>query len=232
MLTLLTATGARPVAWALCLRWMSLQTYRGPVRWVVVDDGPQASPATDFPRHWTVDVLRPDPLWVPGQNTQARNLQAGLGVIDDSEKLVIIEDDDYYAPEWLAQVHGWLDHHDVVGEPRARYYHVGRRIAHEHRNTTHSSLCSTATRGAGTATLREACQQQDEFIDIVLWRKARVKALYESHYVVGIKGLPGRQGIGIGHRDSFKGTPDPTGAVLRKWIGDAAAHYLPFYKGA
>lgn len=233
MLTLLTTTGARPEAWALCVRWMSLQTYRGPVRWVVIDDGPQASPTTDFPRAWTIDVLRPAPLWAPGQNTQARNLQAGLGVIDDSEKLVIIEDDDYYGPRWLEHVAQWLDHHDVVGECRARYYNVKARVAHEHKNVEHSSLCSTAMKGPGTAAFRAACASKEQFIDLELWRTARKKALYESHQVIGIKGLPGRAGIGVGHRGSFKGTHDPMGYLLRAWVGEhAAPHYLPHYKGA
>ena len=44
MLTLLTATGARPEAWAICEQLMARQTYAGPVRWVIVDDGPVAQP--------------------------------------------------------------------------------------------------------------------------------------------------------------------------------------------
>ena len=46
MLTLLTATGARPEAWAICERLMARQTYAGPVRWIIVDAGPEAQPVT------------------------------------------------------------------------------------------------------------------------------------------------------------------------------------------
>lgn len=45
-------------------------------------------------------------------------------------------------------------------------------------------------------------------------------------WVVGIKGLPGRGGIGMGHRDNFRGTDDPCGALLREWIGEDAEAYL------
>jgi len=42
---------------------------------------------------------------------------------------------------------------------------------------------------------------------------------------VGIKGVPGRTGIGVGHRADF-GQPDPGGNTLRAWIGERASAYL------
>lgn len=74
MLTLLTATGARPQAWAICERLMMAQDYSGPVRWVIVDDGKEAQPVTFERDGWTLEVIRPAPYWRQGQNTQARNL--------------------------------------------------------------------------------------------------------------------------------------------------------------
>jgi hypothetical protein len=50
--------------------------------------------------------------------------------------------------------------------------------------------------------------------------------LFTGNHVIGIKGLPGRMGIGIGHRQSFKGQDDPDGLKLREWIGDDAGIYL------
>ena len=81
MLTLLTATGCRPEAWALCERWMARQTYAGTVRWVIVDDGPDEQPITFEREGWVLEVLRPTPRWRLGNNTQARNLSEGLAVI-------------------------------------------------------------------------------------------------------------------------------------------------------
>lgn len=226
MLTLLTATGARPDAFALCERWMAAQDYAGQVRWVIVDDGPEAQPVTLARDGWTVGVLRPQPAWQPGQNTQARNLLAGLDVIGDDARLVLIEDDDYYAPDWLSHVDGQMDRAELVGEGMARYYNVRMRTGRQLENRRHASLCSTAVRGPAIGALRDVCEMAPEFIDIELWRRHQSQHVFGGHRVVGIKGLPGRIGIGVGHRTDFQGSADPDGRLLREWVGDDADIYL------
>jgi hypothetical protein len=232
-LTLLTATGARPEAWAICERLMAAQDYAGPVRWVIVDDGPTPQPLTFARDAWMLEVLRPTPPWEPGQNTQARNLLAGLAVIEAAARVVLVEDDDWYAPDWLTTVNAALDAAELVGETRARYYHVRTRHAHEHSNTTHSSLCSTAVRGAAIDRLRDVCLFQPRvapigrpltFIDMELWHRHASRQLFDGHRVVGIKGLPGRHGIGSGHL-GFESIADPHSEILRRWVGDDARFY-------
>jgi hypothetical protein len=225
-LTLLTATGARPAAWAICVRLMMAQDYyAGPVRWVIVDDGPVPQPITFARADWSVEVIRPRPYWRPGQNTQARNLAAGLAVIPGHARVVVIEDDDWYSPEYLSVASWWLETHQLVGESHARYYHVGRRVWRDCGNDQHASLCSTAVRGDALKLLREIVAQHPKFIDLELWRQfAGPKRLHNTAHCVGIKGLPGRGGIGAGHR--MHGTPDPAGRTLRSWIGEASSLYL------
>ncbi|HCZ47951.1 MAG TPA: hypothetical protein DCZ11_02980, partial [Gammaproteobacteria bacterium] len=155
MLTLLTATGARPQAWALCERMMRLQDWDGAVRWVIVDDGAHPQPLTFRRPGWTLEVIRPQPYWRPGMNTQARNLAAGLAEIGDTERVVVIEDDDAYAPGYLRAVASWLADAPLVGESHARYYHVARRVWRDCGNHAHASLCSTAVRDEGLAALRD-----------------------------------------------------------------------------
>lgn len=225
MLTLLTATGARPEAFALCERWMAAQDYAGLVHWVIVDDGPDPQHVTTARDGWTVEVIRPTPLWEPGQNTQARNLLAGLVVIGEDARVVCIEDDDHYAPDWLAHIDAQLDHAELVGEGMARYYNVALRVGRQLNNLQHASLCSTAVRGRAIDTLRRVCQLGAQFIDIALWRLHPSRHVFGGHRVTGIKGLPGRGGIGMGHKPEFSGTPDPDGRLLREWIGDDAMHY-------
>lgn len=225
MLQLLTATGARPDAFALCERWMAAQTYAGPVTWIVVDDGPVAQPVTKSPKGWVQVVVRPAPFWQPGQNTQARNLLKGLDAVDPAHPLVIIEDDDYYSPEWLEHVAAMLDRAELVGEFLARYYNIAQRCGRQLSNKNHASLCSTAMRGRALETFRIACKRNPKFIDLELWNRHRSRFLFGGHRVVGIKGLPGRGGIGMGHRDDFRGDFDPDGALLRQWVGDDARHY-------
>jgi hypothetical protein len=224
MLTLLTATGARSAAFTLCERWMAAQDYAGTVRWVIVDDGPEPQLVT-LPRSgWSVDVVRPAPLWSHGQNTQARNLLAGLDLVGADERVVFVEDDDWYSPDWLTHVAGHLEYAELVGERRSRYYNVATRRWREMGNTGHASLCATALRGRALNTLRQVLRTHRTGIDMRLWHQHRSRHLFDGHRVVGIKGLPGRGGVGVGHRKDF-GAPDPDGRVLRQWIGDDARAY-------
>ena len=81
-------------------------------------------------------------------------------------------------------------------------------------------------RGPAIAAFRRACQPGKEFIDIKLWRGHRDAILFGGHRVVGIKGMPGRGGIGMGHKPGFSGQRDPKGELLRQWIGADADWYL------
>lgn len=229
MLTLLTVTGERPKAFALCEEWMRRQTYTGQVRWVIVDDGRTEQKINFQPERgtWHIEVYRPDTPWQPGQNTQARNLLLGLFVIHNHENLVIIEDDDYYAPDWLETVERELEKAELVGETNARYYNLNKRMGREMENFRHSSLCSTAMRGQAIETFRSVCRPGIQFIDHILWQAHSNQRLFKGHRVVGIKGLPGRQGIGMGHDKKFTGIRDNGGKLLTEWIGlDAASLYI------
>lgn len=224
-LQLLTATGARPEAFALCQRWAARQTYTGPVHWIIVDDGPRQQRVERMPENWLTVLIRRAPFWQPGENTQARNLLHGLDAIDPDGPLVIWEDDDWYAPDWLDVVSRELQHAELVGECRARYYNVALQRGRQLNNQSHASLCATAMRGRAIQTFRKACERKQKFIDIELWRSARSRRLFGGHRVVGIKGLPGRGGIGMGHSEDFNGQHDPDQSLLRSWIGDDAEAY-------
>jgi hypothetical protein len=226
MLTLLTATGCRPEAFALTERMMARQTYTGPVRWIIVDDGEQAQPVTFSRPGWMLEVLRPEPFWKPGDNTQGRNLLVGLNAVDKDARLVIIEDDDWYASDWLEVCNTYLDRASLVGETKARYYNVAQRVGRQLNNVGHSSLCSTAMRGEAINVFRRACQVKQQFIDIDLWRRHRDALLFPGNRVVGIKGMPGRGGIGMGHKQGFNGQRDPMGTLLREWVGSDAEWYF------
>lgn len=226
MLTLLTATGGRPAAFALLEKMMLAQTYAGPVKWIVVDDVFPAQPVTFNREGWELCILSPGPLWKPGDNTQARNLLAGLAHVSADAKLVIVEDDDHYKADWLEVVDKWLDRAELVGECEARYYNVATKQGRQLSNRHHASLCSTAMRGDAIKAFRDVCRTGAKFIDIELWRKTRSRMLFTGNRVTGIKGMPGRGGIGMGHKRDFRGQHDPDGKLLRSWIGANAEWYL------
>lgn len=227
MIQLLTCTGGRPEAFALCQRWMSAQDYNGQVKWVIVDDGPEASSIIFDRSSWDLVVIRPTPLWQPGQNTQARNMLAGLKSIDPARPCLCIEDDDHYKRDWITHCAPLASRYDLIGENLARYYNVATKVGRQLSNGGHASLCSTGFKGDAYHALVKACEQNAKFIDLQLWRNWRgSKQLFGGHRVTGIKGLPGRGGIGMGHRKDLAGQRDPDGSLLRKWIGDDAEAYL------
>jgi hypothetical protein len=226
MLTLLTATGCRPKAWAICEQLMQAQTYTGPVHWIIVDDGETPQPVQFQREGWRLTVVRPTPYWKPGDNTQARNLKAGMEFVEDGAKLVALEDDDAYHPQYLEMVDKWLDTADLVGECMARYYNLPNRKYRQLSNMNHASLCSTAMKGAAIDAFARELKPGVQFIDLNLWKNfTGPRRLYHTKMVVGIKGLPGRTGIGMGHRAEFGGKIDKDGAVLRQWLGEAAKLY-------
>lgn len=198
-LTALTPTGARPEAFAECVRQMRAQTL-GAVRWVIVDDGPEPMPTPEVPG-WDVIHLRPEPCWRPGQNTLARNILHGLPHCTD--RVAVIEDDDQYAPWWLSACALRLQVAELVGESHSLYRNRATGGTREMGNRYHASLCSTALRGPALEALARICREGGLMLDLRLWRCfTGPKRLYapEPRGVTGIKGWPGRPGIGMGHR--------------------------------
>lgn len=222
----LTVTGMRPTAFRHCQRWMARQDYKGPVTWIIVDDGLIQSSIEELHDDWKVVWIRPNPLWEPGQNTQIRNLSIGLLQVDMAEPLAIIEDDDWYSPRWLSVVAEKLKSAKLVGEAPAKYYNVNTHHWYEFSNGAHASLCSTAMRDGATMCFETLCRTSGEqFIDIPLWQVYNGSLLFKGDDVVGIKGLPGRPGIGVGHHPDF-GLTDEGGKVLRKWVGEDEKYYV------
>lgn len=227
MLQLLTMTGCRPEAFDLCQRWMMNQNYTGPVHWIIVDDGETSQPIWFEREEWSLTVLRPEPFWKEGDNTQKRNILAGMAEATDQLPLVIIEDDDYYHPQWLSTVNRYMKKFELVGEKNAQYYNVETNIHKNCGNDRHASLCSTAVRGEAFHELLRQARTNDKFIDINLWKSYRgLKRLIDTNYVVGMKGLPGRSNIGIGKR--LKGNTDVNGEILKRLIGEDAQFYEQF----
>lgn len=228
-LTILTPTGERPEAFALCQMQLARQTYAGPVRWVVIDDGEAPSSITLRRDNWTIEVIRPTPFWKPGENTQGRNLKAGLERVGADDVLTVWEDDDWYHPDWLKTVADRIWDAELIGERYARYYNVHRRKWSRLNNAEHASLRCSAMRGQAIEAFREVLQTPNRFYDLKLWTRHKNRALFDTKLTLGMKGLPGRPGIAEGH-DGLRGKPDPDGSELRRMIGDDADWYLPFYE--
>lgn len=216
-LTLITCTADRPEAFQLCERWMARQTYRGSIQWIVADGGETPANCTRGQQHLILGP-EPDPL-----KNFRRNLTVALEHVE-SRLIAFIEDDDWYAPDWLEAVTGWLANADIAGEIPARYYNVASRRYHEHANGTHASLCQTAMRSSLLWSALDAIRNEPgPFIDRTLWdrvARASLRRLERSRRVVGLKGVRGRAGLGIGHATHHFGKVDsPERTVLMNWTG-------------
>jgi hypothetical protein len=202
---------------------MAHQTYAGPVRWVVVDDGKHAQPVTFSRPGWQLEVIRPRYRWSPGANTQAWNFRAGLETIGADARVAVIEDDDYYAPGWLDRVDQELQTAELIGQGWNRYYHVKTGAIRQNENDRHASLCASAFRGAALELFRRQCDRGPRLIDAVMWKHANSRSVFRAELVIGMKGLPGRAGIAGGHEMTTDAPFD-----LRQWIGDDAEDYSQF----
>ncbi len=225
--SVITPTGARPQALELLCRMMKRQTYQGDIQWIVVDDYDPQSP---IDMELKPEIIRPEPRWRNGQKTQARNLIKGLSIAKH-EKILIMEDDDWYASDYIENMAKQLDHCSLVGECKARYYHVKWRAFYIHDNMAHASLCQTGFRSEYLQEFLDICRKHDERLDIQLWGKCK-GIVIDSHLCIGMKGLPSaREEMTKIHRRSDirpEYTMDLEYKVLHDWIGNDADWYKGF----
>jgi glycosyltransferase involved in cell wall biosynthesis len=231
-LTVITPTRDRPAAFSLCRRWMASQTFRGSIQWIVVDDGDipiDSARLSDY-------IRRPPSVQ---RNTLPGNLKEAI-LRTKSDRIVFVEDDDYYAPGYLAMMAERLKKECVLGEIAGRYYNVKMRRPHTGSETSFSSLCRTGFRKEATQLILKAVEETeragDVSVDKRFWALAknaniRCGLFREPKMMVSIKGLPGRAGLGQNHADSTFPRRDPKGIVLEGWIGkEPASHYWSLFR--
>lgn len=224
LVTLITPTGGRQEAFAQCERYMLRQTYQGPMQWIVVDDvEPGTNITIPFSNHIKQEYHKGPKTWRQGLNTQRLNMDEALKYVK-GDYIFVIEDDDWYAPNYIETYVKLLQDYPAVGEGNAKYYNISERSWKEWQNYKHASLCQTAIRKELLSTLEDAVNSGVLFMDCQLWlyMLQRVKPLMIVHqnYVVGMKGLPGRFGIGAGHQPQDQGfIRDPMFVKLKEWVG-------------
>ncbi len=234
MIALITPTGARPKQISICSKLMKKQTYLGEVLWIIVDD---CSPVTtnfindSFRPGWKIEKIYPVPSWQPGMNTQGRNLIAALDTLidisskEEIEAIFIIEDDDYYSADYLSEMVKRIKGYQVAGEMCTIYYNVFTRRWVENKNEEWSSLFQTCFTWDAIPLFYSF--RMEKYIDISIFKHAKSKNLFRANNLsIGIKGQPGRPGIGAGHSMAMNMAHDPNGDYLKKLIGTDANLYL------
>ena len=234
-ITVITPTGDRPEALALLRQWMSNQT-RKPDQWLIINDGKKKIKSGEFPE---AEVYRRRPRKDDPACTLGLNLETAAPLIAH-DKIIIMEDDDWYGPDYIATMAALLDGHDLAGIAGTKYYHPGIPGYREMGRGDHASLSQTAFRRSYLPEVLNAIpfdpslsQFPECSVDMRLW----VKANGTGHLVPGadkklhcsIKGLPGRPGAGVGHDKRFY-KQDKDLSKFREWCGDVEA-YRGFIKG-
>jgi len=220
VITVITPTGDRPKAFDLCRQWMDAQTVP-PDQWIIVDDGIYSEPFMDLGPG--VDYIRRAPRPGDPKHTLGINLLAAVPHIL-GDKILFFEDDEYYAPNYIEVMAAHLDQWPAVGIGFSKYYHLRKPGYHKHTNIDHASL-------AQTAFIRDMLPvfvskiSGDAFIDVRFWKAVRHGGeIFDDDSTIGslycgIKGMPGRAGMGIGHlkmNDCYR--QDPGWKVFRQWV--------------
>jgi glycosyltransferase involved in cell wall biosynthesis len=245
MITAITPTGDRRLAFALCQKWMQNQTVK-PDQWIVVDDG--KVPMTPF---MEMEYMRrqPDTVRRIGWGSLYDNLRLAVPRIR-GDKILFIEDDEYYAPQYVETMSRLLDEHELVGLKHSRYYHLMTGGYKIFQSQVHASLAQTAFRASFLPTFNYflSSPRCAEFLDIRLWTHRHIIQyrttnilkkicrgslfLDEPPLYVSLKGMPGRNGYGIGHRpDIYEHHDTEDRAILRSWIPEDYPIYLDILNG-
>jgi hypothetical protein len=138
-----------------------------------------------------------------------------------NDRILIIEDDDWYGARYIETMAAWLATADLVGERGARYYHLA---TNRHRHfTSHEwpSLARTAMRRSVLATLAECAESDESSVDWLLWKRWRGSKRIEFDVPglhVAIKSMPGRTGCTWGTK-SLTAVDRSDWRQLSHWMG-------------
>jgi glycosyltransferase involved in cell wall biosynthesis len=225
-ITLITPTADQPMGMALAEYYMERQTVLFD-QWIVVDDGIQSAKLTMGQQH----IIR-QREHEGGRSLSSNILSALPHAMGDV--VIIIEHDDYYAPDHIETCLRHLDSGAMAaGSGILRYFNVQHRLWRVMGNRG-SALCNTAFTRDAVPYMQSAAQRafeqnvigvDNQFWTLMTENKFPV-SIHDDNTVVGIKGLPGRIGLGIGHRpDPRQWIADPAMKKLREWIGDDVQFY-------
>lgn len=225
-ITFITPTGDRPLPFVLCQMWIKKQTLQ-PDQWIIVDDG--KTPVKPFISLREIRYLRREPRLDDPDHTLLVNLKMALPYIKGN-KILFIEDDEYYAPKYTEIMAAELDKHEIVGIHNSRYYYLPTCSNCRVENKKHASLAQTVFRQSFLSEFEKLVNTKTGALDMKLWREINENKrgfLFlddDEPLYVAMKGMPGRRGKGGGHtvgswryQRSFL---DIAQNLLRRWIPD------------
>lgn len=170
-ITVITCTGDRPVSFELCKKWMKQQTVR-PNQWLVIDDGKEPIKATgEFEYHRRVPTAN------DYTHTLCLNLLMALRFVKN-DKIIIMEDDDWYHPTYIDYMSKLVEKADLVGLGNLAFYYPKIYSYLEKRTVKQPAFSQTAFREPIIPILEEICARAPQeynlcgkgLIDEYLWK--------------------------------------------------------------
>lgn len=231
--TVVTPTGDRAAFFNRCLHMVTTQTLP-PRQWVVVDDGETAlSDQMQIP-DWVTYIRRPRRADDP-PHTLSVNMLAALEHVTQ-DRVLIMEDDDWYAPFYAEFMLPYLDTADLIGLNKIRYYHLRAGLWKTGTPPRHTAFAQSAfRRGHAWDHLAAVCRtnfteiREKGVLDRHWWHTFEGKKhLIADHPCLhlGFKGVFGRAGLADGHRHREPDyIADPDLAYLTQSIGPDIVHY-------
>ena len=209
--TVITPTGDRYAAFSKCLHWVLTQTVL-PSQWIIVDDGVTSLTESVTLPDWVTYIRRMRKSEDP-PHTLSANLLATIDKVE-YDKIFIIEDDDWYASDYIEYILPFLENYDMVGANLITYYHLFGKSWKTGKPEKHTALAQTACTKKALNKLKEVCLstnwevREKGIIDRYWWHGFEGKKLLIQDHPrvhVGFKGLFGRKGIAEGHASNSWG---------------------------
>lgn len=239
MIVAVTPTGDRLHQFKVCYELMMRQTVK-PDRWIIVDDGVQKLQNIVGEKIDNMEIIIVQRDANPDIITLKDNLLAVLDKIAINEKVIFIEDDDYYPATYIEAMSQLLDDYNVVGGLLRKYYNLNYQGYWEFSRPTYGTLSSTGFKADKRALniLRKICSNGDGLkIDIDFWREITSRSISnflhsdERAQVIGIKGWKvGRKGsvIGAHRKNRRKFVYDKHFKTIIYYFGDFSEKYKSF----
>ncbi len=234
-ISIITPTADREFCLSRLSYYLQRQTFIGDIQWVVTDSGSRkyesltCGPNLDF--SWEYKYL--GHITKPHKSF-CRNMADALSRVKHN-KILVMEDDDWYHPTYVETMFERLNKYQLVGEIPATYYHIKDESYRILPNVDRASMCQMGFTKSVVSIIQHIIKQGSAFVDIQLWKyysSQFKKQLYNRRLSIGIKGMPGNIGIGIGHRPTdVHRTKDKNFQKLEEWIGkEDTDFYRSIYK--
>jgi hypothetical protein len=158
-ITVITLTGDRPVSFDLLRKWMENQTVK-PNQWIVVDDGKEP-----IKNRREYEYIRREPTPQDYVHTMCLNLAVALERVT-GDKIIIMEDDDWYSSIYIEYMNKLLDNADLVGFKNLLFYYPSLSMYMEKSAAKQPAFSQTAFHSNIIPIVKRICTEASKDYDL------------------------------------------------------------------